>query len=217
MLRFRDQYKPETVAHLGDFCDTAALRSGARGTADEAEPIDPDVDGGLQFLTDIRATIVFGGNHEERAWKLMNSPNAVVSFAAGKIVGAILDHCQMIGADFHRYDGVFQMAKIGNFTLTHGTIYNENTTRDMAEIYGNVFHGHTHKPGIAFGRRIDSPIGFGVGTLTARREMGYANGRRATLAWGQGFAWGEYNDKVCHPNLCLGPQEQQPDSEWRLP
>lgn len=50
VIKFREDYKPETCVHLGDFCDTAAFRAGARGTNDESEPIQPDVDGGLDFL-----------------------------------------------------------------------------------------------------------------------------------------------------------------------
>lgn len=217
VLRFKAEFKPKIVAHLGDFCDTAGLRSGARGTADESEPLDPDIAGGLEFLDEIGATIVLAGNHEDRAWSLMASPNAVVSYAAGKIVHAITDHCAKRKAVFHRYNGVFQEHRLGDFVLTHGTIYNENTTRDMATSYGNVVHAHTHRPGIAYGRTNQSPIGIGVGTLTKRREMSYAKNRLATFAWGQAFVWGYTNGRETHLNLCLGPQEQQPNSRWFLP
>ena len=217
VLKFKKDFKPQTVVHLGDFCDTAALRSGAKGTRDEGEDIEPDIDGGLGFLREIGANIVLAGNHEHRIWQQAESPNAVVAYAAGQILGAIQDFCKASKVQFHEYSGIHQVAKLGDYTLTHGSIYNENSVRDNAEIYGNVVHAHTHRPGIAYGRRIDSPIGFCVGTLTPRRAMGYAQNRRATLSWGMGFVWGEYDDKKAHLQLCLGPQEQNPDSEWRLP
>ncbi len=34
-LKFKSAWKPDTVMHLGDFMDLAALRSGAKGTPDE--------------------------------------------------------------------------------------------------------------------------------------------------------------------------------------
>jgi predicted phosphodiesterase len=217
VLKFRDKFKPQTIVHLGDFCDTAAFRSGARETADSAEDVGPDIDGGLTFLAEIGATHVLCGNHEDRLWRMAYSPNAVIAYAAGKCIAAIEAHCKKLKAALIPYSGIHQQIKFGNFTFTHGTMYGENAIRDHAEVYGNVVHGHTHRPGIATGRRIDSPIGFGLGTLTKRSEMEYAKARRATLSWGQAFLWGEYNDRSAHLQLCLGPQEQNPQQPWRLP
>jgi len=95
-------------------------------------------------------------------------------------------------------------------------MYGENAIRDHAEAHGNVIHAHTHRPGIATGRRDDHPTGICVGTLTARRSMEYAKSRRATLSWGQAFAWGEYTDNYANFNLCMGPNEQN-GARWILP
>lgn len=217
ILNFRDAYKPHTVVHLGDAIDTAAFRSGARGTSDEAEPVEPDIDEGLGFIRDAGVTHYLAGNHEDRLWNLAEHPNAIVSYAAAQCIHAIKDLCKERKITFVKWDGIFQGLKFGNFTFLHGALYSENATRDHAEAIGNCVHAHNHRPAISCGRRLDCPIGFGVGTLTRRREMGYAKSRRATTAWGQAFVWGEYNDRVAHLNLCLGPQEQQPNSEWRLP
>lgn len=216
VLEFREKFKPQAVVHLGDFCDTAAFRSGARETADSAEEVEPDIDDGLTFLAEIGATHVLCGNHEDRLWRLAHSPNAVVAYAAGKVIGAINDHCRKLKAQLFPYDGVFQKIRLGNFTLTHGVMYGENATRDHAESFGNIVHAHTHRPGIATGRRDDHPIGICVGTLTGRRNMEYAKARRATLSWGQAFGWGEYCDNFASLNLCLGPQEQN-GGRWLLP
>lgn len=215
VLKFRDQYKPHRVVHLGDFCDTAAFRSGAAGTSDSAEEVQPDADEGLSFIAEIGATDVLCGNHEDRLWRLANSPNAIIAYAARKVIEAIEDRCRKQRATLIPYGGVFQKLQIGNFTLTHGTMYGENAIRDHAEAYGNVLHAHTHRPGIATGRRIDHPIGICVGTLTARKNMEYAKARRATLSWGQGFIWGEYTDNFAQFNLTLGPSEQ--GGKWILP
>lgn len=216
IIKFRKEYKPHKVIHLGDFCDTAAFRGGAIGTSDSAEPVAPDVDDGLTFLAEIGATDVLMGNHEDRLWRLACSPNAVVAYAAGKVMDEITKHCGRYKASMHPWDGVFQRLQLGNYKLMHGVMYGENAIRDHAETYGNVIHAHTHRPGIATGRRDDHPIGICVGTLTNRRAMDYAKARRATLSWGMGFVWGEYNDQFFHPNLCLGPQESGA-KDWRLP
>lgn len=217
VLDFKARFRPQVVVHLGDFCDTSAFRSGAIGTADDAEAIEPDIDGGLTFLAEIGATHVCLGNHEARLWRECHSPRAVVAYAAGKCVGAIHDHAAKYRYALSEYDGVFQRPFIfGGTKFLHGTMYGENAARDHAEAYGNVVHAHTHRPALATGRRDDFPIGICVGTLTRRREMTYAHGRRSSLGWGQAFAWGEFTDQYCALNLCLGPQEQQ-GGAWRLP
>lgn len=217
VLKFRKEYRPHTVVHLGDALDTTAFRSGAKGTKDEGEEVEPDLDSGLGFIQEIGTTHWLAGNHEDRYWALAESPNAVIAYAAGQCINAIHEVCEKRKIRFTPYDAIFQSVMFGNFRFLHGSLYSENATRDHAEALGNCVHGHNHRPAIAMGRRSDCPIGFGLGTLTRRRAMGYAKARRATLAWGQGFLWGEYNDKEAHFNLCLGPQEQNDSSKWVLP
>lgn len=218
VLKFIGEFKPHTVVHLGDFCDTAAFRSGARGSADEAEEVEPDIDGGLTFLAELGATHVLLGNHEDRLWREARSPSAVIAYAAGKCISAIQGHAKKYRYQLSEYDGVHQRPFVfGNFKFLHGVMYGEQATRDHAETYGNVVHAHTHRPALATGRRDDSPVGICVGTLTRRREMGYAKTRRATLAWGQGLVYGSYTDQSATLNLCLGPTEQSRDSQWALP
>lgn len=215
VIKLLSDLKPKTVVHMGDFCDTSAFRSGARGSADEAEEVEPDIDGGLTFLAEVGATHVLLGNHEDRLWKEAHSPNAVIAYAAGKCIAAIQDHAKKYRYQLSEYNGVFQRPFVfGGYKFLHGTMYSENATRDHAEAYGNVVHAHTHRPAVATGRRDDFPIGYCVGTLTRRREMGYAKTRRATMAWGQAILTGEYCDTGFSASLHMGPQEQ--GGAWRL-
>lgn len=216
MLKFIDERNPQLRIHLGDFCDTAAFRSGARGSTDEGEPVGPDIDSGLTFLREMRANIVLLGNHEDRLWKLRESPNAIVAYAAQKAVAAIEDCCEELGARLVVYDGVFQKLVFGDTVFCHGVMYGENATRDHAESYGNVVHAHTHRAALAYGRRTDNPRGMCVGTLSRKREHGYAKARRATLAWSQAFCYGAVTDQSSSLNLCLGPHEGG-SATWRLP
>lgn len=216
VLKFIADYKPAARVHLGDFCDTAALRSGCAGSSDESEPIDPDITSGLEFLAAMKATHVFEGNHDARPRRFLGHRNAVVAYAAQQICDGIDYQIRKLRAAWVPYRGVWQSLQFGPFRAMHGVMYGESATRDHAEAFGHCIHAHTHRPGISIGRRSDSPIAFSVGTLTRIREMDYANLRRATLSWGQGFVYGEYCDSAASFQLCLGPTESN-DSQWRLP
>lgn len=213
VLKFRDAFKPDFVAHLGDALDTTAFRAGAKGTKDEAEPIDPDVASGLDFLEKLRPDVYLLGNHEDRLSTLSNHPNAIIACCASKILHEIKQRCakwkcRIIDYDFRSH------YMLGNYKLIHGTIYTENAARDHAELHGNVIHAHSHRAQMATGRRADGPVGVAVGCLMDPAKAGYAKSRKSTYAWSQGFAWGEYTDSRAVVWLHVQPQGL---SEWRLP
>ena len=213
VVKFREQFNPDVCVHLGDFCDTAAFRSGAKGTTDESEPVVPDVDGGLEFLARLKPTLIFCGNHEARVWSLQHHHNAIVADCAGQVVSRIEYAARKLKAELVTYRGVWSHRTVGGYKYTHGSVYGENATRDMAEMHGRVVHAHTHRCAVAKGRRDDNPTGYCVGTLTSAPCLDYAKTRRATLAWSQGFVWGEFsgNDSV------LWLHEQPRGTTWRLP
>ena len=210
ILRFKDWFKPHTIIHLGDFTDMSAHMGSSDG---EGDAIAPDLDGGLEFIRMLEANVVLEGNHEARLRRDLRSSNQLRVRAAETSLEEIQATCLKQHALYVPYTGVWQCHRIANYTFTHGTIYNENSARDMAEMYGNVIFAHTHKTMQQVGRRIDSPIGISVGTLTKRGAMDYANTRRSTLGWSQGFAWGEYNDNSLYPNLHTHDNGEQ----WHLP
>lgn len=213
VLKFRDTWKPDFTAHLGDFIDLSAFRSGAKGTNDEAEPIDPDFEAGLDFIKDLRPSLIMAGNHEDRLWRLQNSPSAIVSKLAGDLVGQIEKACKAIKAKLVPYEYKAHRM-LGNYKLMHGVYYNENAARDHAEAFGNVIFAHTHRVMLAKGRRDDSPTGICVGTLSNIPNMDYAKSRRATLGWAGGFVWGEYCDSR---TVCWLHEQPQNQKEWVLP
>jgi len=214
VLRFRKDWKPATCVHLGDFTDMAAFMSSAKGTTNEKEPIAPDVDGGIQFLKALRPTLVFAGNHEARLWRAANHQNAIVAECARHVIERIQTCCAILRAQFVEYRGIWEWRQIGGYKYMHGSFFNENATRDHAEAFGNCVHAHTHRAGVAKGRRCDNPTGYGVGTLTDIPCMDYANSRRATMSWSSGFVWGEYTDDQSVLWLHEQPQSVK---EWRLP
>jgi len=215
VLTMRDKWKPSIVVHLGDWCDTTAFRSGAHGTSDESEPVAPDIDGGIMFLKEYRPTHVLDGNHEDRIPRLLNSNNALVAYSAQQATNYIDESFKKIGCRRIPYNGVFQTLVIGNVTFTHGTIYNENSARDMAEMYGGqVIFGHTHRAQVGEGRTLKESTGYCAGTLTRRGEMDYAKCRRATFGWRQGIVYGEIGPKDSAVWLLTRSEFNQ---DWRLP
>ncbi|OBQ44558.1 MAG: hypothetical protein AN484_06645 [Aphanizomenon flos-aquae WA102] len=215
VLKMRERWNPSIVVSLGDWCDTTAFRSGAVGSSDESEPVAPDIDGGLSFLRKYRPTHVLDGNHEDRIPRMLSHRNALVAYAAQQATDYIDRTFVEIGCRRIPYDGVFQKLVIGDVTFTHGTIYNENSARDMAEMYGGkVIFGHTHRSQQAEGRTIKESTGYCTGTLTRRGEMDYAKARRATLGWRQGLVYGEIGPKDSAVWLVTRGEF---DKEWRLP
>lgn len=211
----------DLTVHLGDAIDTAAFRSGARGIdADSAEPVAPDIDGGLMFLKELRPDVFLCGNHEARLWHLQSSPNAVIAYASNRAIQHIEDGCAKIGTRIIPYDGINQVYKRANLTFLHGTWYAEAATRDYAEAYGGtVIHAHTHRPCYAPGRTFERSQGFCTGTLTRMRSMGYSLNRRATMAWGQAIVCGEFREGKNPASvawLFTGPNSQEDDG-WRIP
>lgn len=214
VLHFRDHFQPDDVWHLGDYLDTTAFRAGAQGTADEAEDIPPDLMTGLLFLEELGATYAFDGNHEHRIYSKLNHPNALIRYAAEQVANIIEQHfkkAHITRVPYHIQRG---WRPFGNFVAGHGYMYNEQACRDHAEAFGNVVFAHTHKTGLAKGRRLDNPTGICVGTLADIPNMDYATTRRATLSWNPGICWGYYNDTKTQ--LWLHEQNSG-DNNWLLP
>lgn len=209
---FIKDYKPHRFDHAGDFTDLSPLMGGGKG---EGDPLRPDVDEGLAFLEELKAykdleLVIHEGNHEARLRRLSNSNNEVVAECAQALLNEVETKAKLLKARYVEYKGIWSGDRIGNGLVTHGTIFNENACRDMAEMYCRggisvVFFAHTHCPGMAMGRRDDTPLGINVGTLTRRACMDYANSRRKTLSWGQAIAYGEYCDDLVVPTLYVHP------------
>lgn len=213
VLKFKEVFKPDFTAHLGDAFDTTAFRSGAKGTKDEVEPIDPDIASGLDFIEKLRPNLFMFGNHEDRLTSLSSHPNAIIACCASKIVHEIKTVCAKLKCAVVDYS-YRQVFTLGNYKMMHGTIYTEHAARDHAELHGNVIHAHCHRAMMATGRRSDAPVGVSVGCLMDPAKASYAKNRKSTYAWSQGFAWGEYTDARTVVWLHVQPQGL---AEWRLP
>jgi predicted phosphodiesterase len=213
VLKFIDAYRPDTRIHLGDYIDLTALRGGARGK-DETINLENDVAAGLEFLGDYRPTHLLQGNHDVRAWEALSHPSAVLAHAAADIVKRVRaftkkTKCQFI-EEYNIRDANF--ITLGDTKFMHGIFFSETAVRDHAEHFGKCVFGHLHKVEVRPGRRFDNPMGYCVGMLADIKMMKYADRRRATSQWSNGFAWGEYNDRECIVYLSTPSKDG-----WKLP
>ena len=214
VLRFKQIYKPTTTVHLGDFVDTAAFRAGAKGSEDESRDIAPDFEAGLTFLKKLRPQIIMCGNHEARLYRLQKHHNAIIRELSGDLIERIRTTAAICKAELVEDWSIRAYRMLGNYKLMHGYMYGENACRDHAEAHGNIIFAHTHRAGMAKGRRDDNPTGYCVGTLSNIPNMDYAAARRSTLSWAGGFVWGEYTDDQA---VCWVHEQPQTQSVWRLP
>lgn len=215
VIEFVDRFKPDKTIHLGDFVDLACWRSGASGTSDESRSNGPDIDAGLSFLKEIRANLVFCGNHEARLWRMVNHHNAIIRDLAEELIRKIRTRVALNKGELVEHWDLFRgWRMIGNYKACHGFMYGQSATRDHAEAMGNVMHAHTHSAAFAKGRRDDNPTGICVGTLSDIPNMDYAGQRRATLGWSTAMVTGEYDDEFCYPILCERPKGSP---TWPLP
>lgn len=219
VLKFAKQFKPHLIVHLGDWSDCTCLRGGAAGTSDESVRIQPDIDGGLDFIAQLRELSeemwCFDGNHEQRLFRFLHSPKARDSELAELLLKRIDDEMRRLKVRHIPYRGIWESRKLANYTLMHGAgMGGINSLQQHVNFYGNVVIAHIHAPHVCKGTRCDGATGFSVGTLCNIDRMDYAAGRFNTGRWAAGFVWGEFNASRAQLWLHDQPRGQK---EWILP
>lgn len=197
LLAFRDSYKPDIVAHLGDCCDTQAWRAGAKGSPDETHSVADDIETGLNFLNRLRPTIFFNGNHEFRIWRAVQSPNAIIAHAASLTVKRFRDFMEDIQCRYvESYDWQTSWAWLNDDTLMgHGIAFNQNAVRDHAIKLGrNCFISHLHIQDTASALVHGGPWCSCTGYLGQWDKFGYADLWPSKMRWQTGFIYGEKTD-----------------------
>lgn len=214
VLRFKRAFNPRRIFHLGDWCDTAALRAGAKGTPDEGKPIGSDIEQGLEFLEQLGVTDCTMGNHDERPWRFKDSHSAIIRELADDVIKKIEKEMKRQKINWVNTWSNRSLIQAYGFKWMHGYMYNENVARDHAEAHGNVVFAHAHTTMLQKGRRDDNPTGICVGTLSDIPAMDYAKTRRKTLSWSQGFVYGE----GCGDTMgWIQLYENGQSGAWRLP
>ena len=192
VIAFRERFKPEIRFELGDVIDTAAFRSGARGSKDESQPILPDKLAAIEWLRRYEPSHIAWGNHCWRLMEWQGHPNAALSFAAGIVWGALQDEARKLNAWQVPYEIGKNWLHMGGYYWGHGFMFGENALRDHAEMLGGpVVHAHTHRAETVHGRMIHECSSYSVGTLADVSKMHYADRQRSKTRWGAGVVFGE--------------------------
>lgn len=215
VLGFKQRFKPKRIFHLGDWCDTAALRAGAKGTEDEGKPINCDLDTGLNFLKRLGVTDCTMGNHDQRPYRYLEHPNAMVRTLGEMLVEGIEKRMRAMKINWlNKWTSSDYIAAYG-YKFMHGTAFGVGCARKMAMNKGKVIFAHAHVPREETSERDDQSHAICVGTLIDVKRAGYAAARDATNAWGHALVYGEgYGDKMGYVQLA---KRLDMKSEWRLP
>jgi len=191
VLSFRERFKPEIRFDLGDIMDTAAFRTGAKGTKDQSQKIAPDNLAAVEWMRRYEPTHITWGNHDWRLRDWQEHPDAVTSFAAGIVWGALQDEAKRLRAWQLPYANR-KAFKMGGVYWTHGTMHGENALRDHAEQFGGpVVMAHIHRAETTHGRTVAESGSFAVGTLANVDKMSYAERMRSKNRWSAGVVFGE--------------------------
>jgi len=220
VLAFKEEFKPDVTMHLGDFLDTTAFMSKA-GESERGQSVVDDCEAGVRFLGELKPDVVFIGNHDNRLYKVAQSPNAIVQAAAQSVISKLEACIAIIGADLVPYTGFIDSVgwrKMGPCVWGHGVVFNEQCARDHAEAFGmSCVFGHTHKAIEQPGRTMMPSIGYSIGCLCDKPSMGYAAGRRASLAWQHAFIYGEVTEgEICLNLRTLASSKPAPIPEIAL-
>lgn len=208
ILRLREAWKPQFVAHLGDSIDVRAMRSGARRDSDSTDhsaSLMDDLLQGISFLRELRPNVLLLGNHEARLADLSHSPNAVLAFAAHNVMARIEQEMTKIRCRIIPYLGVHKkcMFMLGDTGLLHGAAYGISAARDTAEYTGHsIVMGHTHRIAAESARIHARAVGWNIG-CGIKLDIAYAAHRRQSLGWRHAAAYGHYNGSHCTVNIAV--------------
>lgn len=213
VLDFKLKWKPHTRIHLGDVIDTAAFRSGARGSKDECEPTEPDRFAARDCLLAYEPNVITWGNHDWRLWELSDHPNAIVATAARSVRAELEGIARKLKAQTRDYNIETGWIPFGDTLFGHGYMYNLNSIADHARKIGRCVIAHLHRTGSESADAMGNRRAWCVGYLGEHSKFGYAVRRPSYFRWNHGLVYGEYSDDQTVIWLAEAPRT----GEWRLP
>lgn len=213
LLEFCKTYKPEVRLHLGDAFDLRALRNGA-SDEEKAEGVAADIEAGLTFLRAYRPTVFMFGNHDFRAVeRATHCADGMLREHCRLLLDKIMDEFAAMGTKVYPYDMERGVHRWGGVNWLHGYHANMHAAAMAGRVYGPCFMGHVHTRQVVQIRRLGGgeavtlPCGMDI------KRADYARRRLATLAWCNGFAWGEGDDDSLVYNIAT----PRPDGRYLLP
>lgn len=192
MLKVGKDFKPDTVAILGDFADFYSVSSHSkdpnrkRNLEFEIEAVNKELDKIGKLGADVN--IFIAGNHEDRLERfLMDKAPELFNMVQVKQLFRLRERGW-------RYVPYKDNARIGKLYLTHdtGTAGATANVRALNDFQYNVAIGHTHRMGynIIGNARGEPHVGAMLGWLGDVKQVDYMHRIKAARDWCLGFGVG---------------------------
>jgi hypothetical protein len=215
LMDFAKTWKPHYRIHLGDVWDFAPLRGGA-SQEEKADGIADDYQQGMEFLDAFKPNYLTLGNHDDRIW-----------LASTRCADGILrERCQDLARASEKefakrkiqwipyHVSRFLRMPEGGPKLIHGFRSTMYPAKAHSEAWGEVLHGHCHKPDSHVMRNADGGQAMSVGCIGDIEKMTYADRYPAKLGWRNGFLFGMIHTKTGRWNAWHATKE---GADWISP
>lgn len=193
---FVEEWKPHYRFHGGDCWDIRSLRVGA-SKEEKEESVIADFDEGFSFLKEYRPNVFCRGNHDERLWHEAAKARGVIRDLCLEKTRVIESWARSKNVRMKPYDKAKGIHKVGRLKIGHGYFSGKEACKYMAQAYGSILFGHTHRidtvslPAAGHkGRRV---VARSTGCL-CRLDMDYNSRQPFSLAQAHGWAYGVIDD-----------------------
>jgi len=191
LLDFSNTWKPKFKVHGGDLWDFSALRMGA-SQEDKAQGIAEDFTAGLDWLDEYSPRFLTLGNHDDRIWQQAQQRSD------GVLREACEQLCQSAEREFKKrkiqwipyHIDKFLRLPCGGPKFIHGFKSSMYPAKAHFENWGDVIHGHTHKPDMYVARHVDGGKALSAGCMADLSQFSYSNRQPARLGHRNGFVYG---------------------------
>ena len=194
LLEYCDIFKPDLKIHLGDAFDLRGLRAGAKDV-EARESLKEDVRCGLALLKAYKPQIYLLGNHERRLWDATDNVGSgdLADYYQG-VKDGIMREARKIGVKkvlpYHADLGVYEVGKVA---FAHGYSHGKDAVMQQGAHYaergGGFVCGHIHRLEMVALQKWQGGAAFSAGCL-CRKDMAYSSHRLGTSRWGSGFIAG---------------------------
>jgi hypothetical protein len=194
LLEYCDLFKPDLKIHLGDAFDLRGLRAGAKDV-EARESLKEDVRCGLALLKAYRPQVYLLGNHERRLWDATDNIGSgdLADYYQG-VKDGIMREARKAGVKkvlpYHADLGIYEVGKVA---FAHGYAHGKDAVMQQGAHYaergGGFVCGHIHRLEMVALQKWQGGAAFSAGCL-CRKDMAYSSHRLGTSRWGSGFVAG---------------------------
>lgn len=194
LLEYCDLFKPDLKIHLGDAFDLRGLRAGAKDV-EARESLKEDVRCGIALLKAYRPQVYLLGNHERRLWDATdNIGSGDLSDYYQGVKDGIMREARKAGVrkvlPYHADLGVYEVGKVA---FAHGYAHGKDAVMQQGAHYaergGGFVCGHIHRLEMVALQKWQGGAAFSAGCL-CRKDMAYSSHRLGSSRWGSGFVAG---------------------------